>query len=69
MGITVSKKVGNAVVRNYFKRCLREVFRLNYSCFCESCDWVVTVKRDAGSLKYRDISSDILCAVSKIKKC
>ena len=31
LGITVSKKFGNACARNYFKRSVREAFRLNRS--------------------------------------
>lgn len=31
MGISISKKTGTAPVRNYWKRLIREAFRINYS--------------------------------------
>ena len=44
IGITVSKKNGNAVRRNYIKRFLREFFRLNNYKF-NNFDYVVIVRK------------------------
>lgn len=46
LGISVQKKVGNAVQRNRIKRIVRESFRLNREQFPKCCDIVVTVRPD-----------------------
>ncbi len=50
MGITVSGKVGNAVVRNYVKRSVREWFR-GVRNTLGVCDVVVIARRDAAKLR------------------
>jgi ribonuclease P protein component len=45
LGITVSKKVGNAVVRNRIKRISREYFRKNRELFVGSLDINIIAKR------------------------
>jgi len=44
LGISVPRKVGNAVRRNRIKRIVRETFRLHREIFPQSSDIVVTVR-------------------------
>ena len=47
LGLSVSRKVGNAVVRNQWKRHIREAFRRQRGDFSVGLDIVVRPKRDA----------------------
>lgn len=58
LGITVSKKTGSSVQRNYIKRCVREYFRLHKSRFPEASDIVFTAKPGADHLKYTDMAGE-----------
>lgn len=44
VGVTVSKKLGHAVIRNRVRRRLREVYRLHESAFCPGYDIVVVAR-------------------------
>ena len=44
VGITVSKKLGHAVVRNRVRRRLREIYRLHEDSFCPGWDIVVVAR-------------------------
>lgn len=52
-GFLVSKRIGNAAVRNKVKRRLREAVRLNL--VKEGWDALFIVRRGAGSAKYQDL--------------
>ena len=47
MGITVSRKVGGAVVRNRVKRWIRECYRRRRSAFPGTVDFVVVARPSA----------------------
>lgn len=59
-GISVSKKVGNSVVRHHITRLLRESYRLHEDMFNSGLDIVVVVRRGADMCRYADIESALL---------
>ena len=57
VGITASKRVGNAVVRNRVKRLVREAIRLRP--LPPGLDFVVIVKPDARSATFQSMREDL----------
>jgi ribonuclease P protein component len=51
LGVTASRKVGNAVVRNRAKRLVREAFRTTRDLWQPGVDVVVIVRRSLGDLR------------------
>ncbi len=59
LGVTASKKVGNAAKRNKVKRLIREFFRLHKTQFPQSYDIVIVAKKDAYGLNSRQIKEEL----------
>ena len=68
LGITVSRKVGGAVVRNRIKRLFREVFRKSKTEIPHHLDLVLNAKRECAEAEYKDLREEFLCAVRKIRR-
>ena len=60
LGITVSTKVGCAVIRNRVRRLIREAFRLNEERFAESADIIVVARVRAKDASFAQIEKSLL---------
>ena len=60
LGISVSKKVGNSVVRHHVTRLLRERYRLHENIFNSGLDIVVIARNNAAKAGYAEIESALL---------
>ena len=59
LGITASKRVGNAVVRNRVKRVIRAVFRQHRSMLVSPVDLVVIAKPGVDRLTYAEAADEL----------
>jgi len=59
LGITVSRRVGGAVVRNRVKRFVREAFRQRKHMFPPGWDIVIVAKASASMIGYPQIASEL----------
>jgi ribonuclease P protein component len=55
LGITVTRKVGPAIVRNRIKRFVREAFRRKRSQFTAACEMVWVAKQSAATVRYAEV--------------
>lgn len=60
IGISVSKKVGNSIVRHHLTRLIREGYRLNEEKFKNGYDIVVVARVSAKEISYREVESALL---------
>lgn len=60
LGISVSKKVGNSVVRHHLTRLIREVYRLHEDTFNNGLDVVVIARVSAKDISYHQVESSLL---------
>jgi ribonuclease P protein component len=67
LGITVSRKVGNAVCRNRLKRWIRELFRQHNWRFERTVDMTITAKRRAGTLEHTQADRELLSIFARLE--
>ena len=60
IGISVSKKVGNSVVRHRVTRLVRESYRLHESIFNSGLDIVIVGRPGAATVGYSEVESALL---------
>nr|WP_254635206.1 ribonuclease P protein component [Paenibacillus chitinolyticus] len=59
LGISASKKIGNAVIRNRLRRVLKEIIRLNEERFPGGYDYIVIVRKPAVEMDFHEMEKSI----------
>ena len=66
VGITVSRKIGNAVVRNRVKRLFREIFRRYFRLIPGRFDIVINAKSGCAKASYAGLQTEFMAAMKKL---
>jgi ribonuclease P protein component len=67
IGLIVTRKTGSAVVRNRWKRILRDFFRTNYEAFHSATDYVFVVKSTTKDQPGESIRTELKTLVGRIR--
>ncbi len=65
-GIAVSKKIGNAVVRNKLKRQYRNIIDQNKILFSNNYNYIIMIKKASLSLPFSELSSEFGETLEKV---
>ena len=60
LGISVSKKVGNSVIRHHLTRLIRESYQLHEDMFDSGLDIVVIARATARNISYHEVESALM---------
>lgn len=67
-GITTTKKVGNAVKRNFLKRRMKALLRENFNHIKDGYDYVFVLKKEANSSTYDDLKKSFFYVLKRQDK-
>lgn len=70
VGYSITKKVGNSVVRNKIRRRMKEIYRLNLLNIKEGYDFIFIPKKNVTDISYQELESAMLHIIklTNIKK-
>ena len=66
LAVSVSKKVGNSVVRHRVKRIIKEAFRLRQEALCQGYDYVAIARPGSVEKKSTQIEQSLLYTAQKL---
>ena len=67
-GISVGKKIGNVVTRNYYKRVLRNVCDNYKNLYSKGRDYIIIVRKACTLLSFSEIEESFVYLINKIEK-
>lgn len=65
-GISVGKKIGNAVVRNYYKRVIRNICDKNKKLYSNSKDYIIIMRKGCSLLSFNEMDNSYVSLIKKI---
>ena len=67
-GISVGKKIGNAVTRNYYKRIIRNICDKNNFLYSNTKDYIIILRKGSIELSYKELLDSFNYLLEKINK-
>lgn len=67
LGLSVSKKIGNAVTRNRVKRLIRQIFQEEKDSLLRGRDYIVIARKPAAEMSYQEVKSSLFHLFKKTK--
>lgn len=64
-GIAVGKKIGNAVIRNKYKRIIRNIVDKNKFLFKKEYDYIIIIKRKCLEMSYQEINDSLYALIKE----
>ena len=65
LGVSASKKIGNAVVRNRMRRMVKEIVRAHSDRIVPNTDFILIVRKPATAMKMKDMEKSVLHVLKK----
>lgn len=67
LGVSASKKIGNAVVRNRMRRKMKEIVRLHIDHIKPQLDLIIIVRKPAVTMSYQQLERSVQHLLKKAK--
>lgn len=65
-GVSVGKKIGKAVTRNYYKRQIRNIIDNHKNLYSKSRDYIIIIRKNCLNVTYQNLEQSIISLMDKI---
>ena len=65
-GVSVGKKIGKAVTRNYYKRQIRNIIDNHKNLYSKSRDYIIIIRKNCLNVTYQNLEQSIISLMAKI---